>query len=177
MRPLKHKRCLVHIMIIFIIGNLVLAGKMSKQAEALRDISDMNKMLIERVKEDQAIADSIAKKIEEKQSEVLTIIQGGDVQVLKDQATQIKEELAIIFEDFSNYKLLYEQNKISQGELEAKLSSTKERLNELDAKFAILQTAISTLDGSIQDRIKSELGDIDTLKEQIKQEIIQELSQ
>lgn len=177
MRKIKHKFCLLGILIFFVVGNVYLSNSMSKQAKAIEAISSKNKELIQKVKDDEAIANSIAEKIQKKQDEILSILKTSDIQTLNEQATAIKEELTKISTDFSNYKTLYDQSKITQAQLEQGLKDTQAKLTELDAKFSVLQTAISTLDGSLQDRIRTELGDIDALKEQIKQEIILELSQ
>lgn len=177
MKSMKHRVCLVVISLLFIIGNLIISRQTDKQVDALQKVSNNNKELLERVKNDQAISDKIIDAINVKEAEVLSKVKSGDIETLKTELGLLKIEINTLYKDFSNYKQLHEQNKISQNEIENYMNSTSNKIAELDGRIKMLETGIEVLDGSIKDSIKAEIGDINVLKEQIKQELIQELTQ
>ncbi len=177
MKSMKHRVCLVVISLLFIVGNLVISRQTDKQVDALQKVSNNNKELLERVKNDQAVSDKIIDAINIKEAEVLSRVKSGDIETLKSELGLLKTEINTLYKDFSNYKQLHEQNKISQNEIENYMNSTSNKIAELDGRIKMLETGLEVLDGSIKDSIKAEIGDINVLKEQIKQELIQELTQ
>lgn len=177
MKSMKHRVCLVVISLLFIVGNLIISRQTDKQVDALQKVSNNNKELLERVKNDQAISDKIIDAINIKEAEVLSKVKSGDIETLKTELGLLKIEINTLYKDFSNYKQLHEQNKISQNEIENYMNSTSNKIAELDGRIKMLETGLEVLDGSIKDSIKAEIGDINVLKEQIKQELIQELTQ
>ncbi len=177
MKSMKHRVCLVVISLLFIVGNLIISRQTDKQVDALQKVSNNNKELLERVKNDQAISDKIIDAINIKEAEVLSKVKSGDIETLKTELGLLKIEINTLYKDFSNYKQLHEQNKISQNEIENYMNSISNKIAELDGRIKMLETGLEVLDGSIKDSIKAEIGDINVLKEQIKQELIQELTQ
>lgn len=177
MKHLRHRICLVLISLLFIIGNLVIARQTDAQVQALKNVSNNNKAIIDRVNNDKTVSDKIISEITAKEAEVLIRIKNGDIEALRSELTTLRVEIDTLYKEFSSYKQLYEQKKISEDELETYMNSTNQRISSLDSRIKILEGGLQALDSTLQDRIRTEIGDINVLKEQIRQEVIQELMQ
>lgn len=157
--------------------NILAFIKVGKQSEALASIIENNKKVMDKIEVDRQATERINALLEQKQAEIQALISNGDVATLQQRLDAISAELTSIKSEFYAYKSQHAAGKISQSEMEKKLVETENKIQELDAKYTVMQTALNSLSGSIDDKIREQLGDIDKLKEEIKQQILQELNQ
>jgi len=169
-------KCYTAIAILTVIGYMFSISQINSEARAIQEISSKIKDTTAQLEADRQVSERINVILEAKQSELLILIQNGDISKLTEQANEIRAELVVITDSLAITQTRFEARQISDSEMKAELEATRNKLTELEAKYTVLETAIQTLDGSIDDKIKAQLGDIEKLKEDIKQQILNELN-
>ena len=139
------------------------------------NMSKSNHDLIEKIKNDKLITDKVTSLIDQRKGEISQIIQNGDMAQVKERLDSVGAQITAVKKEFTEYVEQYRRNEITAKDLESKLSSTSNKLDELDYQYKVLESAVSALDGTIDEKIAQQLGDAQELRDQIKRELLEEL--
>ena len=163
------------ILAAFIILNAVLIINVRLQTLAISNMSKSNHDLIEKIKNDKLRTDKVTSLIDQRKGEISQIIQNGDMAQVKERLDSVGAQITAVKKEFTEYVEQYRRNEITAKDLESKLSSTSNKLDELDYQYKVLESAVSALDGTIDEKIAQQLGDAQELRDQIKRELLEEL--
>lgn len=148
----------------------------SAQHDKLDFVSESHDELIIKLEQDRQITQRVNDLIQQRQEEVLELVQNNDIGSIRVTLSEVSTELATIQADFVTYQKAFKDNQITVAALESKLNATNQQLEQLEARYSMLNVAVDALEGNVDQTIIEQLGDIEKLKEDIKQQILQELN-